>query len=193
MRQTFLTDKDRSELEAKIAGARPVLATATLDNSAAILTAPKEIVAEDGLLICYTSPGNNVDYSSICINGEWLGLYSTDEIPTFNTERDWFSTGDVIVALVTTSDEYGLIAVLVGVLKEGSGIKLTPETIIQGLGYTPANADAISKIDKESVIGALGYTPASLSTPGISGQFAISDGNGGIAWKTIHSAEGVAY
>lgn len=37
--------------------------------------------------------------------------------------------------------------------------------------------------------------PVTNSTPnyGTAGQFAVSDGNGGITWKTIVEAEGVDY
>lgn len=70
------------------------------------------------------------------------------------------------------------------------GIELTAESIATALGYTPANPDSIptktSQLTNDSNFVA-------LTSTGTAGQFAVSDGAGGITFKTIEQAEGVEW
>lgn len=71
--------------------------------------------------------------------------------------------------------------VFVGGTEQDDGDKLASETFVEGK-VTGAVSTKVS-------------LPVTNSTPnyGTAGQFAVSDGNGGITWKTLVEAEGVDY
>lgn len=58
-----------------------------------------------------------------------------------------------------------------------------------------ANAIAPVQTDVDSLESGKVSLPVADATPnyGTAGQFAVSDGNGGITWKTLYEAEGVDY
>lgn len=53
-----------------------------------------------------------------------------------------------------------------------------------------SNANAVASLSEEKVT-----LPTDNSAPdyGTAGQFAVSDGNGGIMWKTLYEAKEVSY
>lgn len=75
-------------------------------------------------------------------------------------------------------------------LGTGGGVEVSADTITQALGYTPANPNTIptktSQLTNDSNF-------ATLTSTGTAGQFAVSDGAGGITFKTIEQAEGVEW
>ena len=209
MRATFLTDKDRSEIEEKIKSSKLILASASnnlVNDNIVVLTPFKDVHVDDGMLICYETPFDSLNdrVSYVSINGADFVLCLMDGRPV--CADDVYSAGDIVM-IYTSNDGYdgsisGTIdqaAVLVGVLKKDSNVELTAENIIAALTYTPADANAVPKLTPDSIVDGLGYTPAnkaetvSVSNYGTAGQFAVSDGNGGITWITILDSEEVAY
>ena len=53
----------------------------------------------------------------------------------------------------------------------------------------------VADLTPEGIVEALGYTPVKMAAEGngIAGQFAVSDGLGGIMWVTIRNGNGVEY
>lgn len=74
--------------------------------------------------------------------------------------------------------------------EKGSDANVTSDNIATALGYTPANPSTIptktSQLTNDSNFIALTDT-------GTAGQFAVSDGAGGLTFKTIEQAEGVEW
>lgn len=75
-------------------------------------------------------------------------------------------------------------------LGTGEGVELTIESITQALGYTPANPNTIPSKTSQLINDS---NFATLTSTGTAGQFAVSDGTGGLTFKTIEQAEGVEW
>lgn len=74
--------------------------------------------------------------------------------------------------------------------EKGSDASVTFESITQALGYTPADDTKIpTKLSQ--LLNDSGFV--ALTSTGTAGQFAVSDGAGGLTFKTIEQAEGVEW
>ena len=73
---------------------------------------------------------------------------------------------------------------------DGSDATVTAANVAAALGYTPANAEDVVALTEEKM-----NLPQENGAPnhGTAGQFAVSDGKGGIVWKTLVEAEEVSY
>ena len=72
-------------------------------------------------------------------------------------------------------------------------VNITKADIGLGNVENKSSATIRGELTSSNVTTALGYTPLSKSSNGSVGQFAVSDGQGGVTWLTMTNAEEVQY